>query len=203
MFFQPGMAITPELLKLLAHVPTHSLPKLAHPNFWFDLSDAHIMRIAVELAQKSYEEGGCPIGGVIVDNESRRILGKGHNTLVQENHPYNHGETSAMRDAGSIDFSRTTMFTTLTPCNVCACLIEERGFRRLVIGYSPDRPQVLDASGTRQASNNEDRLRSRKIKVELLDDPKGIELYDRFREEKPDLDVIDWRGVAGLKDQDA
>ncbi len=43
------------------------------------------------------------IGAVIIDNETRQILGKGHNTLVQENHPYNHGETSAIRDAGRRD----------------------------------------------------------------------------------------------------
>src|SRR5690606_40359408 len=65
------------------------------------------------LARKSYEEGGCPIGAVVIDNATRRILGKGHNTLVQENHPYNHGETSAIRDAGRRDFSKTTIFTSL------------------------------------------------------------------------------------------
>ncbi len=59
------------------------------------------MRLAVLLAKKGYDEGGCPIGGVIISDETRLIVGKGHNTLVQENHPYNHGETSrrAMRDA--------------------------------------------------------------------------------------------------------
>jgi cytosine deaminase len=70
------------------------------------------MRIAVLLAQKSYDEGGCPIGGVIIDNNTCRIIGKGHNTLVQDNDPYNHGETSAIRDAGRQDFSNTTIFTT-------------------------------------------------------------------------------------------
>src|ERR1700761_8262395 len=71
---------------------------------------------------------------VIVDDETRRIVGKGHNTLVQENHPYNHGETSAVRDAGRLDFGKTTMFTTLTPCAICATLIYMRHFRRVVIG---------------------------------------------------------------------
>jgi cytosine deaminase len=145
------------------------------------------MRIAVLLAEKSYEEGGCPIGGVVVHNATRQILGKGHNTLVQENHPYNHGETSAMRDAGSIDFSETTMFTTLTPCNICACLLVERGFARVVIGNSPNE------------TNNEEMLKKQLIQVDLLPDELGIKLYSRFQREQPDLDLIDWRGVAALK----
>ncbi len=137
-YFTQQTVIDDALLNLIAHLPTPSVVKLSEPAFWLRLSDADFMRIAVMLATKSYDEGGCPIGGVIIDNTTRRILGKGHNTLVQDNDPYNHGETSAMRDAGSIDFSGTTMFTTLTPCNVCACLIMERGFRRLVIGNSPN-----------------------------------------------------------------
>ena len=44
----------------------------------------------------THVKGGCPIGAVVIDDKTRTILGKGHNTLVQESHPYNHGETSAM-----------------------------------------------------------------------------------------------------------
>lgn len=178
---------TNNVLNVVAHLPTTSLAKVIDVGFFERLSDADFMRIAVLLAQKSYEEGGCPIGGVVVHNTTRQILGKGHNTLVQENHPYNHGETSAMRDAGSIDFSETTMFTTLTPCNVCACLLVERGFARVVIGNSPNE------------SNNEAMLRSRGVQVELIPDTRGIELYSRFQLEQPELDRIDWRGVAALR----
>ena len=62
------------------------------PEFFARLDDRDVMRIAALLARKSYDEGGCPIGAVIVDDATRQIVGKGHNTLVQENHPYNHGE---------------------------------------------------------------------------------------------------------------
>lgn len=194
--FQPGVSVSQSQLRILAYLPTACLPKLVHPKFWFTLSDADVMRIAVMLAQKSYEEDGCPIGGIVLDNRTRRILGKGHNTLVQENHPYNHGETSAMRDAGSIDFSQTTIFTTLTPCNVCACLIEERGFPRVVIGNSPISEGPISEG---QPANNEARLRSRGIQVDLLPDAVGIDLYTQYAMEKPDLNTIDWRGVAALK----
>ena len=186
-FINSQTPATDNVLNIVAHLPTKSLTKLIDPGFFKQLSDGQFMRIAVLLAQKSYEEGGCPIGGLVVHNATRQILGKGHNTLVQENHPYNHGETSAMRDAGSIDFSETTMFTTLTPCNVCACLLVERGFARVVIGNSPN------------ATNNEAMLQSHGVQVELLPDKFGIELYSRFQLEQPELDMIDWRGVAGLR----
>ncbi|QIL88552.1 nucleoside deaminase [Microbulbifer sp. SH-1] len=179
-----------EVLRAIAHMPTKSLDVLVDREFAMGLSDANLMRIAVFLAEKSYYEGGCPIGAVIVDNVTKKILGKGHNTLVQENHPYNHGETSAIRDAGRIDFSKTTLFTSLSPCDVCATLIYMRGFSQVVVG------DVTNASG------NEKLLESKGIQVRILEDSVGINLYARFRSEKPDQDLEDWQGVSALKKRD-
>jgi cytosine deaminase len=150
-------------------------------------TDADFMRIATYLAQKSYDEGGCPIGGVIIDNDTRTIVGKGHNTLVQDSDPYNHGETAAIRDAGRIDFSQTTIFTTLSPCDVCAALIYMRGFPRVVVG------DITSASG------NEDILRGKGVQVDILEDPMVIALYGKFRAKKPDLEMEDWRGLAAVQ----
>ena len=183
--------VTEEALNAIAHMPTGSLPALVEEAFFEKLTDADFMRIAVFLAQKSYDEGGCPIGGVIVDNRTRRIVGKGHNTLVQEGHPYNHGETSAIRDAGRQDFSLTTIFTTLSPCDVCATLIYMRAFSRVVVG------DVTNASG------NEGMLRGKGTRVEILEDRKGIELYAKYRAEKPALDLEDWKGLAAVREQSA
>ena len=183
----PDTPITDEVLNAVAHMPTRSLPALAGDAFFAKLTDADFMRIAVFLAQKSYHEGGCPIGGVIIDNRTRRILGKGHNTLMQDGDPYNHGETSAIRDAGRHDFSLTTIFTTLSPCDVCATLIYMRSFSRVVVG------DVTNASG------NEDLLRRKGIRVDILEDQKGIELYAKYRREKPELDLEDWKGLAAVR----
>ena len=173
-------------LQAIAHMPTKSLAVLIDDAFVQGMADADFMRIAVFLAQKSYDEGGCPIGAVIIDNSSRQILGKGHNTLVQENHPYNHGETSAIRDAGRIDFSQTTMFTSLCPCDVCAALVQMRGFYRVVIG------DVTNANG------NEVLLRKAGVLVDILEDSRGVALYARYRAEKPNLDLEDWQGLSAL-----
>jgi len=186
-FITQDTPVTEEVLNVIAHLPTKSLPAIVEDKFFVKLSDLNIMRIAVLLAQKSYDEGGCPIGGVIIDNNTRRIIGKGHNTLVQDNDPYNHGETSAIRDAGRQDFSNTTIFTTLSPCDICATLIYMRQFSRVVVG------DVTNASG------NEQMLREKGVKVDILEDPVGIELYAKYRAEKPELDMEDWKGLAAVR----
>lgn len=178
--------VTDELLKLIAHIPTKSLSTTIEAAFLKKLEDQDFMRIAVFLAAKGYSEGGCPIGGVIIDNETRQIVGKGHNTLVQEDHPYNHGETSAIRDAGRLDFSKTTIFTTLSPCDVCATLIYMRGFHRAVVG------DVTSASG------NEPMLKEKGVIVDILEDLEGIALYSQYRKEKPEQDIEDWKGLAAV-----
>jgi cytosine/creatinine deaminase len=184
--------MTEAALAVIAHLPTRSLPVLMDAAFAGRLADADLMRIAVLLAQKSFDEGGCPIGAVIVESATGRIVGKGHNTLVQENHPYNHGETAAIRDAGRVDFSRTTLYTSLSPCDVCATLIQMRGFRRVVVG------DVSNASG------NERWLREQGVEVDVLEDPRGIDLYARFRASEPALDLEDWQGLSAVaRDQDA
>jgi cytosine deaminase len=179
--------VSDEVLNLIAHLPTKSLAATVSDGFQKKLGDADFMRIAALLAQKGYDEGGCPIGAVIIDNATRRIVGKGHNTLVQEDHPYNHGETSAIRDAGRRDFSKTTLFTSLSPCDVCATLLYMRQFDRVVVG------DVTNASG------NEGLLREKGLKVDILEDPHGIALYRKYRAEKPELDIEDWKGVAAVR----
>ncbi len=183
--------VTDDVLNAIAHIPTKSLPSVAEKAFFEKLADRDFMRIAYYLAKKSFDEGGCPIGAVIVENETHQITGKGHNTLVQENDPYNHGETSAIRDAGRQDFSRTTLYTTLSPCDVCATLLAMRQFARVVVG------DVTSASG------NEDVLRGKGVQVDVMEDLDCIALYDMYRRGRPDLDLEDWKGLAAVHDRTA
>ncbi len=186
-FITRDMPATDEVLNAIAHLPTKSLAQVVEPGFFQKLSDRDFMRIAFLLAKKGYDEGGSPIGGVIIDNVTRQIVGKGHNTLVQENHPYNHGETSAARDAGRLDFSKTTMFTSLSPCDICAALIYMRQFARLVVG------DVTNGSGT------EAMLREKGVQVDILEDPEGVAFYAKYRQEKPAQDLEDWKGLAEVR----
>jgi cytosine deaminase len=186
-FITKDTPVTDEVLNTIAHLPTKSLSKIVEDGFFKKLSDRDFMRIGVLLAEKGYEEGGCPIGGVIISNETRLILGKGHNTLVQENHPYNHGETSAARDAGRQDFSKTTMFTSLSPCDICAALIYKRQFQRLVVG------DVTSFAG------NEEMLRQKGVQVDILEDPYGIALFEKYYKEKPEQHLEDAGGLAAVR----
>ena len=186
-FITKDTPVTEEVLNTIVYLPTKSLSKIVEDGFFRKLSDRDFMRIAFLLAEKGYEEGGSPIGGVIIDNETRKIVGKGHNTLVQENHPYNHGETSAARDAGRLDFSKTTMFTSLSPCDICAALIHARQFKRLVVG------DVTNCSG------NEEILREKGVEVDILEDPEGVAFFSKYLKEKPNQHLEDCLGVAGVR----
>jgi cytosine deaminase len=185
-FITKDTPVTQEVLNTIAHLPTKSLSMLVEDEFFRKLTDKDFMRIAFLLAEKGYNEGGCPIGGVIISNDTRLILGKGHNTLVQESHPYNHGETSAARDAGRLDFSKTTMFTSLSPCDICAALIYMRQFNRLVVG------DITNFSG------NEDMLRQKGVQVDILEDPEGIVFFKKYWTEKPNQVLEDCWGVAAV-----
>jgi len=186
-FITTETPVSQEILNLIAHLPTKSLSKIVEDGFFMKLTDKDYMRLAFLLAEKGYDEGGCPIGGVIIDNKTRKVVGKGHNTLVQENHPYNHGETSAARDAGRQDFSQTTMFTSLSPCDICAALIYRRQFNRLVVG------DVTNFSGT------EELIRKKGVQVEILEDPEGIAFFARYLKEKPDQHLEDAYGLAAVR----
>ena len=186
-FITKDTPVNDEVLNTIAHLPTKSLSKIVEDDFFEKLTDRDFMRIGVLLAKKGYDEGGCPIGGVIINNATRQIVGKGHNTLVQENHPYNHGETSAARDAGRIDFSQTTIFSSLSPCDICAALIYRRQFSRLVVG------DVTNFSGT------EDLIRKKGVQVDILEDPDGIALFVKYLKEKPDQHLEDAYGLAAVR----
>jgi deoxycytidylate deaminase len=88
----------------------------------------HCTAHGFEEARRSYDAGGCPIGGVLVSNDNAAVLGKGHNSLVQENNPIIHGEMAAIRAAKRMkNRHNTTLYTTLQPCFMCAGAIVQFG----------------------------------------------------------------------------
>ncbi|MDE1170045.1 MAG: nucleoside deaminase [Verrucomicrobium sp.] len=197
-FVTQATPVEDAVLNAIAHLPTEYLPKLVAPAFFRKLEEKDFMRIGTLLARKSYQEGGCPIGGVIIDAD-RQIVGKGHNTLGQENDSTTHGETMALRDAGRVarllgrgpvDFRPLTMFTTLTPCEVCCAQIKHRcNFTRVVIG------DVTNAPSTEPIlRSGENGIRD----VAILEDPMAVALYREYASARPDLNLIDWRGHKEL-----
>lgn len=129
---------------------------------------------AYELALKSYNDGGCPIGSVLA--RGSEILGEGHNQRVQKGDPIAHGEMDALRNAGrQASYRDTTLYTSLSPCMMCAGTIVQFKIPRVVVAENTS------------FGGNEDFLRSHGVEVIVLDDPRCIDLMRRFIAEKPAL----------------
>src|SRR5262245_54084924 len=60
--------------------------------------DAIYMKAALTEACKSYDEGGVPVGSVLVSKG--KIIGSGHNRRVQDSNPIAHGEMNCFQNAG-------------------------------------------------------------------------------------------------------
>ena len=131
---------------------------------------------ALAQAQKSYREGGIPIGSVIVYRGE--IIGAGHNQRVQKGSPILHGEMDAMENAGrqpASVYRECTLYTTLSPCAMCSGTILLYGIPRVVIGEH------------RTFMGEEALLRSRGVEVVVLDDEDCVDLMQRFIRERPEL----------------
>ena len=93
------------------------------------------MSAALEEAKLGLQEGGIPIGAVLV--KEKKIIGHGHNRRVQKNDPLAHAETECIHNAGRIgSFKKTIMFSTLMPCYYCAGALVQFGIDQLVVGDS-------------------------------------------------------------------
>lgn len=155
-----------------------------------DAHERHLRR-AYDLAAQGHAEGGCPIGAVLVDDDSGEVLGEGHNALVQEGNPILHGEMAALRAAGRrTNRHRSTLYTTLQPCFMCTGTIVQFGIPRVVVG------------DTVNASSDETLrfLRAKGVEVTVMDPAASpaardcIALAARFRRERPELWLEDWGG---------
>jgi cytosine/creatinine deaminase len=132
--------------------------------------DRKFLRIAYEEAKAGFDEGGCPIGSVIVRGD--QVLGQGRNQRVQGGDPIAHGEMDALRKAGR---QRSYKDTVISPCMMCTGTIIQFGIPRVVIGEN------------KTFGGNEDFLRSRGVEVIVADDPDCIALMTKFITEKPEL----------------
>jgi cytosine deaminase len=136
--------------------------------------DHAFMRAALAQARKSYEEGGIPVGAVMV--KDGRVIAEGHNRRVQLKNPILHGEMDCLQNHGRrANYHGVTLYTTLNPCMMCAGTIVQFGIERVVIGQEkvtvpPEHPFL----------GNIDFLRERGVEVVLLDDPGCQALFDDF-----------------------
>jgi creatinine deaminase len=151
-----------------------------------EISLQNLMRLAWEQAKKSYDEGGLPIGAILTDGD--RVIGAGHNRRVQDGDPTAHGEMACLRNAGRRpDYRGLTLFTTLSPCMMCAGTIVQFGIPKVVVGENES------------FTGNMEFLKEHGVEVVLMDDPDCKALMQQFIREKPDLWDEDIVGRTGWK----
>ncbi len=137
-------------------------------------ADQQFMDAAYEQARESYDEGGLPIGAVMV--EEGQIIGAGHNRRVQDGDPTAHGEMDCIRRVGRRkEYLNVTLYTTLSPCMMCAGTVVQFGIPRVVIGED------------KTFKGNIYFLRQHGVEVLLLNDEKCERLMQKFISEKPEI----------------
>jgi cytosine deaminase len=131
---------------------------------------------AYEEGQKGLEEGGIPIGSVLVIDG--KIVGRGHNQRVQKGSAILHAEMAALEDAGRLsacDYQNAVLYTTLSPCNMCSGAILLYKIPKVIIGEN------ITFQG------NEQLLINNGVEVTVLNDRTCIQMMENFIKQNPGL----------------
>ena len=134
------------------------------------------LQAAIEEAKKGAAEGGIPIGSVLVIDG--KIVGRGHNRRVQQGSAVLHAEMDCLENAGRLsaaDYRRATLYSTLSPCDMCSGAALLYGIPKVVIGEN------------HTFRGPEEYLRSRGVELEVADDAECRQLMETFIAAKPEL----------------
>lgn len=134
------------------------------------------LEAAIAEARAGLAEGGIPIGSVlVVDGE---IVGRGHNQRVQKESAILHAEMDCLENAGRLPASayrKATLYSTLSPCDMCSGTVLLYGIPRVVVGEN------------RTFRGPEEYVRSRGVRVDVVDDAACVALMEAFIAARPDL----------------
>ncbi len=134
------------------------------------------LKAAIEEAKKGLQEGGIPIGSVIV--YQGKIIGRGHNRRIQEDSVVLHGEMDAFENAGRQPaniYKNCTLYTTLSPCAMCSGAILLYGIPKVVIGEN------------KSFLGEETLLKSRGVIVNVVNNQECVDLMASFITNNPEL----------------
>jgi len=134
------------------------------------------MQAAIEEAQKGLAEGGIPIGSVLVIDG--KIVGRGHNQRVQKGSCVLHAEMDCLENAGRLkasDYRRATLYSTLSPCDMCSGTVLLYGITKVVVGENTT------------FKGPEDYVRSRGVSLDIRDDAECKRLMREFIAQQPAL----------------
>lgn len=134
------------------------------------------LEAAIEQARIGADEGGIPIGSVLVVDG--KIVARGHNQRVQKGSAVLHAEMDCLENAGRLtaaDYRRATLYSTLSPCDMCSGAILLYGIRDVVVGENQtfQGPEAL--------------LQDRGVNVHVVNDTVCIDLMAAFIRQSPQL----------------
>jgi cytosine deaminase len=131
---------------------------------------------AIDEAKKGLAEGGIPIGSVLVIDG--RIAGRGHNQRVQKGSAVLHAEMDCLENAGRLkaaDYRRATLYSTLSPCDMCSGTVLLYGIPKVVVGEN------------RTFRGPEDYVRARGVDVVVVDSQECRRMMEEFIAARPEL----------------
>ena len=131
---------------------------------------------AIDEARLGLAEGGIPIGSVLVIDG--RMVGRGHNRRVQKGSAVLHAEMDCLENAGRLraaDYAKATLYSTLSPCDMCSGASLLYGIPRIVVGEN------------RTFQGPEAYLRSRGVELVIVDDARCVALMRDFIASSPAL----------------
>ncbi len=134
------------------------------------------LQAAIEEARAGLAEGGIPIGSVLVIDD--QIVGRGHNRRVQRGSTVLHAEMDALENAGRLsaaDYQKSTLYSTLSPCDMCSGAALLYGIPRVVVGEN----QTFQGP--------EQYVRSRGVELQIVDNWECIQLMRDFIAARPEL----------------
>lgn len=144
----------------------------------------NIFEAAIKEAQFGAVVGGIPIGAVLVINN--RIVGRGHNRRVQNSSAILHAEMDCLENAGRLtseQLANATLYSTLSPCDMCSGAALLYKIPRIVIGEN------ITFRGP------EDYLRERGVQLQIINDHRCVSMMRNFILKNPEL----WNEDIGEK----
>ena len=139
-----------------------------------DQTDREMMALALDQARISLDAGGVPVGAVLASGGN--LIAAGHNERVQRGDPVAHGEIACLRNAGRRpSYHDTTLYTTLSPCQMCTGAILLFQIPRVVVGEAQTFAGDLAF------------LADRGVEIVLLEDEACIAAMQEFQRRYPEV----------------
>ena len=139
-------------------------------------TDTTFMLEAIKEAKRGLAEGGIPIGSILVIDG--KIRGRGHNKRIQEGSSVLHAEMDCLENAGRLkakEYRRATLYSTLSPCDMCSGAVLLYGIPRVVVGENTN------------FQGPEEYVKRRGVEVVVLQDEKCISIMRDFIKGNPSL----------------